>query len=424
MTKLFNAHFIFAREMKSFHCIAFTHHNVGIDSIGKYHISEDGQQNRLSPLPSLGLQEFVFISTCNRVELWFRTEVELSNEFLQSILASLYPNFDPKQVELSSSEALVYSHFEAVDHVLRVASSLNSLVIGEREILTQVRKSYERCSQYGFCGDFLRILMRKTIEIAKRVYTETAIATNPVSVVNLAYLEMQNVLNFNNPRVVFIGAGKTNHAMARKLQKAGYSNFHVFNRTKSRAKEFSEQYGGKLYSLTELQNFDQGFDLLVSCTGSETNMVTPELYHKLRKGETSEKVIIDLAVPNDIAQEIQQDNMVSYISVSKLERIAAENLEKRKGEIDKCESIIKAGLEEFEALHKVRKVELAMRKVPQQVKDIRQRATEVVFAQEIANLDAQAKETLDKVISFMEKKYMSTPMLLAKEILLKDEIKE
>ncbi|MGB0404007.1 MAG: glutamyl-tRNA reductase [Salibacteraceae bacterium] len=409
--------------MKTFHCIAFTHQNIGIESIGDYHISVDDQQARLQPLLENGVSEFLFLSTCNRVELWFRVSEELNETTLYQIISTIYPSWTNEKTNAACDQALVFSHLEAVDHVLRVASSVDSLVIGEREILSQIKDAYKHCKDWGFTGDFIRILIRKTIETAKRVYTETEIATRPVSVVNLAYRLMANQNMNPHSRVLFIGAGKTNLAMIRKMHKAGFRNFSVFNRTKANAQKITSVYGGSAYSLNELTSFNKGFDILISCTGSNEEMISRPLFDQLNQNESSTKTIVDLAIPYDINEEIKTAKGVNYISITELKEIAAKNLEARRGELYKCEEIILSCRNEFESINKVRKVELAMRKVPQQVKEIRQRATEVVFAEDIADLDDKAQETLNKVLSFVEKKYMSTPMLLAKEILLKEDLK-
>lgn len=409
--------------MKTFHCIAFTHQNIGIESIGEYHISVGDQKNRLQPLLENGISEFLFLSTCNRVELWFRVSEELNETTLSQIISTIYPAWDDEKVSVSCDQALVFSHLEAIDHVLRVASSVDSLVIGEREILSQIRDAYNHAKEWQFTGDFIRILIRKTIETAKRVYTETEIATRPVSVVNLAYRLMANHNIDTLSRVLFIGAGKTNLAMIRKMHKAGFRNFAVFNRTKENAQKITSIFGGQSYGLNELNTYKKGFDVLISCTGANQEIVTKKLFDQLNSNESSTKIIVDLAIPYDINEEIKSSQGVKYISITELKDIAAKNLEARRGELYKCEEIILASRNEFESINKVRKVELAMRKVPQQVKEIRQRATEVVFAEDIAGLDEKAQETLNKVLSFIEKKYMSTPMLLAKEILLKEDSK-
>lgn len=410
---------IFVMAMKTFHCITFTHKNIGIDHIGEFHIAFDNQPTRLASIKKLNLDELLFISTCNRVEIWVRTKNEISNEFLGDILSNLYPDFSKNQVSLGIEKAIIHSDLDGVNHAFRLTSSLESLVIGEREILSQFRDAYHFCRDNGFTGDFIRLLYKKTVEVAKQVYTQTDIATRPVSVVNLAY----QLFHQNNPskdsNVLFVGSGKTNQAMIKKMAKVGYKNFSIYNRTFDSANQLANQYGGSAFDLVELNNHKEHVDVLVTCTGSENSLIDSSVIDTFIKSD-NKITVIDLAVPADVSKETQQDNRINYIAIEDLKAIATQNLEARKGELEKCESIIFQGLSEFENIHKVRQVEIAMRQVPQEVKEIRKRATEVVYAKEIANLDEQSRETLEKVLSFMEKKYMSAPMRMAKEILLQD----
>ena len=253
------------------------------------------------------------------------------------------------------------------------------------------------------------------------MYTDTNIATRPVSVVNLAY----QLLRLNNPlehtNVLVVGSGKTNQAMIKKLAKVGYNNFSIYNRTYSNAIKLSELYGGKAFDLKDLKNHDSNVDVLVTCTSSENAIIDSSMVDNLIKSKGARKItVIDLAVPADVSKEVQKDKRIKYIAIEDLKEIAAKNIEARKGDLEKCEAIIDNGLSEFESLHKARQVEIAMRKVPQEVKEIRKRAIEVVYAKEIAKLDATSRETLEKVLSFVEKKYVSAPMRMAKEILLQD----
>ncbi|UTW63855.1 glutamyl-tRNA reductase [bacterium SCSIO 12741] len=409
--------------MKYFHAVTYTHSSVGIEQVGAFHIAPENLQNRLQSLLGSRVEELLFLSTCNRVEMWFRTEEELTADFLNEMLAEIYPDWSQEQVDKAEKQALVYSHLEAVDHVFRVAGSLDSLVVGEREIISQIKDAYQNCKEAGLTGDFIRILMRKTIETAKQVFTETLIANRPVSIVNLAYRRLIEQGISTESGIVVVGAGKTNKAMLLKLKKAGYTNFYIFNRTLSRAENLVREIGGQAFALSELKDFQSPFDALITCTGSEEVIITPEIYASLNPEQPANKTIIDLAVPADTHSDIVKEESVEFIGVESLKDLAAKNLELRKGELHRCEAIVKENLDDFVNIHKVRQVELAMRKVPEQVKDIRRRAVEEVFAREIDELDQNSRETLDKVVSYLEKKYMSTPMLLAKEILLKEEKK-
>lgn len=394
-----------------------------VEALGDFHIAEENQQKRLQPLVNEGIEELIFLSTCNRVELLFRTQSELTNDYLIQILAKLYPNWDTEKVVAAANKAVIYSHLEAVYHWFRVACSLDSLVIGEREIMGQMRKAYALCKQNQLNGDFMRILMRKTVETAKAVYTETGIANNPVSVVNLAYHKLESLVNPLSCKTLVVGAGKTNQAIVKKMKKHGFSDFTVYNRTLEKAQALADTVEGVALPLHELGNRVHDFDLLITCTGSEDHIINAPLFEKITAGNTQSKVIVDLAVPTDIHPSIPDQYIIDYISVSGLKEIAMKNMEKRKNQLAKCEEIIDDHLADFEHIHKVRQVELAMRKVPEQVKEIKRKAVEEVFVKDLEGLDRDSKAVLDRVLQYMEKKYMSTPMLLAKEILIKEEQK-
>jgi len=298
---------------------------------------------------------------------------------------------------------------------------LESLVIGEREILSQFRDAYHFCRDLGLTSDFIRLLYKKTVEVAKKVYTDTDISTRPISVVNLAYQLLRNNNPDENSNVLFVGSGKTNQAMIKKLAKVGYQNFSIYNRTLENAEKLANQYQGLAFDLKNLKQHKSDINILVTCTGSEKPIIDKEVLDELTFKNRDEKItVIDLAVPADVSKEIQQDKRIKYIAIENLKEIAAENLEARRGELNKCEAIILDGLTDFGKIYKARQVEIAMRRVPQEVKAIRKRATEVVYAKEIAKLDSNSRETLEKVLSFVEKKYMSAPMRMAKEILLQD----
>ena len=272
----------------------------------------------------------------------------------------------------------------------------------------------------GLTGDFIRLLMKQVIQCAKQVYTETSISTKPVSVVSLAYHHMKRMNIPLDARILIIGAGVTNTTMCRFLKKHGFRNFHVFNRTHERAEKLANEIKGTAYALSELGKFDKGFDVIITCTAAKHHVLTPELYEFILQNEAHERVIIDLAIPQDLDASILNAHPINYLSIEYLQKISNENLKERSKEILHVEQIIADAMEAFENLFKERKVEIAMKDVPQQVKEIKNMAYETVFREDLDQLDPQAKELLDKIIGYMEKKYISGPMKLAKEIILKN----
>ncbi len=314
----------------------------------------------------------------------------------------------------------VYEQVEAFNHLLRTSCSLESLVVGEKEIFAQIRKAYEACRVAGFTGDYMRMIMNRVVKTAKEVYTHTNISKNPVSVVSLAYRKLRDLKMCANSRLLIIGAGETNKNIAQYLKKHKYSNFSMFNRTLENAESLAKELNGTAYPLSELENFNAGFDVIITCTGATEPIITEEIYTKLLNGDTGKKVIVDLAIPNDTAPAVVKNFPVHYIEVESLKEIARKNIQERYDELVNAEHIIEENIKDFDSVLRQRKIEIAMSDVPQKIKEIKHTAINGIFAEEISGLDEQSRLVLERVINYMEKKYISVPMVMAKEILVKN----
>lgn len=404
--------------MKNFRIIAFTHKLTDINDIGKLHIEESEQKERLHYLKNkLQLNELLYLSTCNRVEFLLINDEVITTSFLRNFFTAFNPQWTEEDIEWAMAGAQVFEGKEAIKHLFSVASSIDSLVVGEREIITQVRNSFERCNEMGLTSDFIRLITNSTIKVAKEVYTHTAIANNPVSVVSLAYRKLRALNVSQNARFLIIGAGVTNASMANYLKKHQFANFTVFNRTIAKAEILASELNGKAFPLTDLENYSKGFDIIVTCTGASESIITPTIYKQLVGNDTDKKIVIDLAIPNDLDAEIVKNHNINFISITQLQEIAKENMAAREKELVACHTIIDNNIIEFEQALKARKVELAMKEVPKKVKEIRETANEV-FAAELTELDETSKAILEKMTAYMEKKYISIPMKMAKDILL------
>lgn len=408
------------QALRRFSVFAFTHKTLPLEIVGKFHIDPNEVEEKLTHLKSqLNLDELMYLSTCNRVEFFMveNGEAEVNS---QAIIDVLGFQFSKEELAKINKHAEVFRAEEGIKHLFKVSASLDSMVIGEREIITQVRKSYEDCSKAGLAGDFIRLVIRKTIETAKHIFTETAIFKKPVSVVSLGFHRLRELDMPHNSRILVIGAGKTNRAMIRFLVKHGYKNIHIFNRTLERANALAKEVNATAAKLSELKNHTGGFDIIVTCTSAVNPVINSENFDLLVKGEKSKKVIIDLAIPGDVEEEVltQSKGYLKYINISDLKEIADKNMAERAGEIDKCEAIVDQKLHEFHDLYRHREIELAMREIPEKVKEIKSRAIEKVYAKELSALNPESRELLDKVIDYMEKKYISVPMKMAKEVML------
>lgn len=407
--------------MKNLKVIAFTHKHVQLKDLGTLVIENEELDNRLHNLrTSLDINEIFYLGTCNRVEFVFYGSHALTPEFIQEFLDKL--NFCVPHERMSSflSQVTTYEGLDALQHLFRMSCSMDSLVVGEKEILAQVRKAYERCKAAGFTEDFLRLMMDRLVKTAKEVYTQTNISKRPVSVVSLAHRKLKELKVKDDPRILIIGAGETNQNLAKYFQKNQKSTFVVFNRTFSNGQALADELGGKALPFESLKDYTGGFDILITCTGAAEAIIDPDLYSQLLQGETDKKIIVDLAIPNDVSPEVLSQFPIHYIEVSSLQTIAEMNLMERHGELGHAQEIIDRNIEEFLPLVKQRRVELAMREVPLKVKEIRSLAINEVFAQDINKLDLHSREVLEKVMDYMEKKYIKVPMVMAKDILVKN----
>ncbi|MGE6220778.1 glutamyl-tRNA reductase [Nubsella zeaxanthinifaciens] len=401
--------------------IAFTHQQIDLKSLGKLVICEQTLDDRLRNVQSeLNIKEIFYVGTCNRVEFIFTAASELNKAFISKFLHVLDMGLPEEYMENFINNVSTYEKVEAFNHLLRTSCSLESLVVGEKEILAQVRKAYEACQKAGFTGDYMRMIMNRVVKTAKEVYTHTNISRNPVSVVSLAYRKLRELNMCGNSRLLIIGAGETNNSIAQYLKKHKYSNFSVFNRTLEKAETLAAELNGKAFSLEALATYKQGFDVIVTCTGATEPVITREIYESLLNGETGKKVIVDLAIPNDTALEVRENFPIHYIEVESLKEIARKNIQERYDELVHAEHIIEENIKEFELVLRQRRIELAMSEVPKKIKEIKEKAVNTVFADEINALDDEAKAVLQQVISYMEKKYISVPMVMAKEILVKN----
>jgi glutamyl-tRNA reductase len=401
--------------------IAFTHKQIDLKALGKLVICEHTLDDRLKNIQSeLNIKEIFYVGTCNRVEFIFTSSNEINKEFIYRFLSVLDMGLPEEYMEQFVENVSVYEKGEAFNHLLRTSCSLESLVVGEKEILAQVRKAYECCRIAGFTGDYMRMIMNRVVKTAKEVYTHTNISKNPVSIVSLAYRKLRELNMCSNPRLLIIGAGETNKNIAQYLKKHKYSNFSIFNRTLEKAEMLAKDLNGKAYPLTELANYDKGFDVIITCTSATQPILTEEVYAKLLNGCTAKKVIVDLAIPNDTAPEVVQNFPLHYIEVESLKETARKNIQERYDELINAEHIIDENIKEFESVLRQRKIEIAMSDVPKKIKEIKHTAINGVFADEINTLDDNSRAVLERVMDYMEKKCITIPMVMAKEILVKN----
>jgi len=219
--------------------LTVTHHNVKLNTLGQYAFScEDTElpDHLFSLKEHAEIDEIMYLSTCNRIMYFFYTDQKIDTPFITSFFKHVNNSVDLATLEQVSQ----YEGREALNHLFEVAASMNSLVVGEREILRQLRESYQKCYDLKLTGDHIRIAMTAAVEGAKEIYARTRIGEKPVSIVSLAIQKLLSHKVARNARILLVGAGQTNTLVAKFLRKHEFKNITIFNRSLDRAKSTNE----------------------------------------------------------------------------------------------------------------------------------------------------------------------------------------
>ncbi|MFT7588558.1 MAG: glutamyl-tRNA reductase [Limisphaerales bacterium] len=381
---------------------------------------------------AFGLEELFYLETCNRVIYLFVTpdsgskgnevnnqdQKEWDDNRLLTFFQFINPLLGEDELYRAAEACKLFEGELAIRHILEVSASLDSLVIGERQILGQLREAFTACTNAGFIGDHLRLAFKYTVPSAKKIYTDTQIGDKPISIVSLAARSIRDSKLKTSARILMIGAGQTNRLMAKFLRQYGFTNVDVFNRSIKAAEELANGFTGVTGTFDALHSYDREFDVIAICTGSAQPVLSDSLYAHLSKfHKGADRLIIDLAVPADVDHQIIPNYSINYVGIEQLREAAEQNLSFRRKELKTASSMVDIMVTDYQQLFKQRQMEKAMNCIPSEVRALRQRAMSQVFKAEIESLDPDAKETLDKVLDYMEKKYVSIPMSAARKVM-------
>ncbi len=341
--------------------------------------------------------------------------IRIDHDWIKRFLKMINPNLEEQIAQKLPKYTDYYHGTEAIRHLCQVASSVDSLVIGEREIFRQFREAYQFCSDAGLCGDFLRLIEKHVVTTAKSVYTRTKIGERPISVASLAFKKLLASNISNTAQVLMIGAGETNTNIARFLSKHRFENVTVFNRSLHTTGEVSKLLNTEALHLTDLKSYTRGFDAIIICTASTKPIIDISLYRSLLNKDVSKKVLVDLSVPRNIDPLIVEQFDVEYIDVESIRSLAEANMAFRKQELVSANVIIDENLDAFEELLQERRLELSLKSIPSEIKAVKDRAVNQVFKSDIENLDTNTRELVLKMMDYMEKKCIAAPIKIARE---------
>src|SRR5689334_9431779 len=356
-----------------------------------------------------GVEEAYILSTCNRVELLVANSSDAQDGryeatgaihgFLSDYFGVDIPNLTPHLYEIHEQEA--------VRHVFRVAASLDSMIVGEPQILGQVKSSYSIARSSGAVGPQLEALLSRALSVAKRVRSETAIGSSAVSVASVAVDLAKKIFGSLRGRHVYlVGAGKMSELAARHLMAHGAESIIVANRTHERAVRIAEEFGGQAIRFEQLYQTADRADIIITSTGAPHAIFRrehAELFLQRRKNRPM--FFIDIAVPRDVDAEVNKLDGVFVYDIDDLQQVVVSHMSDRRREAQKAEDIVAIEVDRFLAQLRTADVVPTIVSLQEHLETIRQaeidrvrgRLGELSPEQEIA-VDAMTKGIINKIM--------------------------
>ena len=405
--------------LNEYKILTVTHKHVRLERIADFvvtHVDDNELQEKLTNLKSqFGLDELLYVATCNRVIYLYKSAKELNLSFVTSFFQTINSSLSADYIQRIIT---AYEGKAAINHIYEVSSSIDSLVVGEREILRQIREGFERSEKWGLTGSSIRLLMKHLVEASKEVYAQTKIGEKQISVVSLAIRKLLESNLSKEARILLVGAGQTNLLVSKFLVKYEYTNVTVFNRSIEKAQKLAERFESNAFLLSELPSYREGFDCMIVCTGATEAIIKKPLYQQILGEDTGEKLIVDLSIPNNVDRQVVEDFKINYIEIENLKQLAEQNLAFRKQEVGKAKILLQRQINEFQKIYQQRQITKALQSVPSEIKAIKEKALNEVFKKDLESLDDNTKALFEKMMTYMEKKCISVPMKAAKELIV------
>ena len=320
---------------------------------------------------NVGVEGLMLLSTCNRTEIYFEFENHIGkeNKFIHSIVKEL-ADFRKFKDSLSPHLMMVSGSYKVSKHLFRLVSGLESMIIGEFQIVEQLKDAYDFSYKHKMLGPILKRMFQKSLETGKFIRTNTKIGKGAVSVSYAAVEKIHKDLNISNPKFLCVGLGETSQLSIRHLHQKGYPNLKITNRTNKKASEFASELG---YSSVDFSSFKEELkkvDVAIFSTSSKNPLLSKNEVEKIMSERDNELLMIDLSVPRNIPDSCNKIENVKLINVDGLKDVVNVNYKKRKAEVKKAEKFIDDFLSEFDDWTNSRQLRPSILSIKNQIKDV------------------------------------------------------
>ncbi|MDQ0224695.1 glutamyl-tRNA reductase [Metabacillus niabensis] len=358
--------------------------------------------------------ENVIVSTCNRTEIYAVVDqLHTGRYYMKNFLADWF-GMDKEKI---TPYLTIYEQDGALEHLCRVACGLDSMILGETQILGQVRTSFLLAQENHTVGTIFNQLFKQVITLAKRSHSETEIGANAVSV-SYAAVELAKKIfgELKTKHVLILGAGKMGELAAQNLHGSGVGQVTVMNRTLQKAEELATRFNGEAKGINELQCALIEADILISSTGAKEFVVTKEMMthvEKMRKGRPL--FMVDIAVPRDLDPLLAELESVFLYDIDDLQGIVEANLEERKQEAEKIELLIEAEIVQFKQWVNTLGVVPVISALRQKALSI-QAETMQSIERKLPNLSERERKVLNKHTKSIINQLLRDPIVKVKEL--------
>jgi glutamyl-tRNA reductase len=395
--------------------IGLNHKTASVEIRECLGFSGDDQNTALEELDAIeAVQEVILVSTCNRVEILITTTAR--DAAVEAVIGFLA---DDNNIPVGDFRDKLYVHIgeDAVRHIFRVAASLDSMVVGEPQILGQIKSAYHLATLKKTSGVILNRLLHKTFFVAKRIRTETGIGDNAVSI-SYAAIELARKIfgELAGCRVLLIGAGEMAELAVEHLIRQRAGEILVANRTFDRGVELATRFGGQAIKIEEIQDALREVDIIISSTGSPDYVVHRKQVKKVLRGRRSRPLFfIDIAVPRDIDPDINRLNNTYVYDIDDLKGVIEENIEDRQKAALRGERLVDEAVIRFrqwyESLDVVPTIVALRRQLEDKIRAEAER-TRQKLAPKLSDEDAEA---FDKMAQALVNKILHEPTTILKK---------
>lgn len=359
--------------------VGVSHRTAPLDVRERFVVDAEASAAALQRLASIGCTEAVLLSTCNRTELYMRAPAPQSDA---SVIGARFLSDHAGMPETDADRYLYTLHGEgAVEHLFRVVSSLDSMILGEAQIQGQVKAAYERAvethSSAFVVGPVLARLFETALRVGGRVRSETKLGTGAASVPSASIELAQKIFGSLEGRCALVlGAGDMSELTMECLRDAGVRDIMVANRTAARAQEVSQRLKTKPVTFDDVPALLREVDIVAAATSAPHAVITRAVAEKaLRDGRRTPLLILDIALPRDVEREVGELPNVFLYDIDDLTQVVEGNLERRRSEIAVAEQIIQEGTREFGAWYRARNVVPLIRELRGRAEDVREAET-------------------------------------------------